>query len=207
MLKRHPGMLIDSCASGGRRNDLETLRRAVPLLRSDYTFEPVGEQSHAYGISFWMPYNGTGSITADPYLIRSLASPWLTLGVDLTAKRADWAPLKKLVAQWKSVVPCMLGDYYPLTPYSLANDAWIAWEFNLPEKGRGFFQAFRREKCPTASLTVKLRGLEPDLSYKVVQLDGGASVTLSGRELMAGFDVKSPTKRTALVFTYEKVSE
>lgn len=28
-------MLIDSCASGGRRNDLETLRRAVPLLRSD----------------------------------------------------------------------------------------------------------------------------------------------------------------------------
>ena len=28
---RHPDMLIDSCASGGRRNDLETLRRAVPL--------------------------------------------------------------------------------------------------------------------------------------------------------------------------------
>ncbi|MFA6112327.1 MAG: glycoside hydrolase family 36 protein, partial [Candidatus Latescibacterota bacterium] len=33
--RRHPDMLIDSCASGGRRNDLETLRRAVPLLRSD----------------------------------------------------------------------------------------------------------------------------------------------------------------------------
>ena len=29
--RRHPGMLIDSCASGGRRNDLETMRRAVPL--------------------------------------------------------------------------------------------------------------------------------------------------------------------------------
>jgi hypothetical protein len=28
--KRNPGMLIDSCASGGRRNDLETMRRAVP---------------------------------------------------------------------------------------------------------------------------------------------------------------------------------
>jgi len=36
LLQQHPGMLIDSCASGGRRNDLETLRRAVPLLRSDY---------------------------------------------------------------------------------------------------------------------------------------------------------------------------
>jgi len=29
--RRHPNMLIDSCASGGRRNDLETMRRAVPL--------------------------------------------------------------------------------------------------------------------------------------------------------------------------------
>jgi alpha-galactosidase len=34
--RRRPGMLIDSCASGGRRNDLETLRRAGPLLRSDF---------------------------------------------------------------------------------------------------------------------------------------------------------------------------
>ena len=38
--RRHPNMLIDSCASGGRRNDLETMRRAVPLLRSDYIMKP-----------------------------------------------------------------------------------------------------------------------------------------------------------------------
>jgi alpha-galactosidase len=53
--QRHPNMLIDSCASGGRRNDLETLRRAVPLLRSDYIMEPVGNQGHTYGFSFWVP--------------------------------------------------------------------------------------------------------------------------------------------------------
>ena len=55
--RRHPDMLIDSCASGGRRNDLETMRRAVPLLRSDYIMEPVGNQCHTYGISFWYPYS------------------------------------------------------------------------------------------------------------------------------------------------------
>ena len=55
--RRHPGMLIDSCASGGRRNDIETLRRAVPLLRSDYqAFDgnPVyalGNQCQTYGLS------------------------------------------------------------------------------------------------------------------------------------------------------------
>ena len=56
--RRHPDMLIDSCASGGRRNDLETMRRAVPLLRSDYIMEPVGNQCHTYGMSFWYPYYG-----------------------------------------------------------------------------------------------------------------------------------------------------
>ena len=56
--RRHPGMLIDSCASGGRRNDLETLRRAVPLLRSDYQFgheATLPNQGHTYGISSWIP--------------------------------------------------------------------------------------------------------------------------------------------------------
>ena len=32
LLRRHPDMFIDSCASGGRRNDLETMRRAIPLV-------------------------------------------------------------------------------------------------------------------------------------------------------------------------------
>ena len=57
---RHPQLWIDSCASGGRRNDLETMRRSVPLLRSDYQFEPTGNQCQTYGISLWLPYFGTG---------------------------------------------------------------------------------------------------------------------------------------------------
>ena len=53
--RRHPNMLIDSCASGGRRNDVETMRRAVPLWRSDYAIEPTGTQCMTYGISMWLP--------------------------------------------------------------------------------------------------------------------------------------------------------
>ena len=44
LLRRNPDLLIDSCASGGRRNDIETMRRAVPFLRSDYHWDPVGMQ-------------------------------------------------------------------------------------------------------------------------------------------------------------------
>ena len=148
LLRRRPGMLIDSCASGGRRNDLETLRRAVPLLRSDYIFEPVGEQNHTYGISFWMPFNGTGFLTVDKYLIRSQMSPEFTLGVDTRRKDLDYQLLRTLIDQWRHVSPCYFGDYYPLTPYSTENTIWMAWQFDRPDLGEGFVQAFRRAECP-----------------------------------------------------------
>ena len=72
--RRHPGMLIDSCASGGRRNDLETLRRGMPLgNRSDF-FTPSdgdlnyasGNQGQTYGLSSWVPFQGTFIVYPKP---------------------------------------------------------------------------------------------------------------------------------------------
>lgn len=204
--RRHNDMLIDSCASGGRRNDLETLRRAVPLLRSDYIFEPVGVQCHTYGIAFWMPFYGDGFMTLDKYLIRSQMSPEFTMGIDMTDKSKDYALFRKLFNEWKQVSPCYLGDYWPLTEYSLANDVWMGWQFDLPDEGRGFFQAFRRAECPSESITLKLRGLDKKAAYVVTDLDNPTPTKLTGAELMKGFVVRSSEKPAALIFTYEKVA-
>ena len=84
--QHHPNMLIDSCASGGHRNDLETLRRAVPLLRSDYIIEPVGNQGHTYGISLWIPYYGTGGNAIDLYMLRSVMCPHFNSCLDMRAR-------------------------------------------------------------------------------------------------------------------------
>ena len=35
LLRRHPKLLIDNSCAGGRRNDIATLRRSVPLWKSD----------------------------------------------------------------------------------------------------------------------------------------------------------------------------
>ena len=57
LLARNPGLWIDSCASGGRRNDLETMRRSVPLHYTDF-----GYGNHPVKLSFhhtlfqWLPY-------------------------------------------------------------------------------------------------------------------------------------------------------
>ncbi len=203
--RRHPNLLIDSCASGGRRNDLETLRRAVPLLRSDYILEPVGNQGHTYGIASWMPYYGTGTGAFDPYLLRSAMCPHFTACFDMRRQDLDYALVRRMLGQWRQFAPCFLGDYYPLTPYSVDNTAWIAWQFDCPEKGRGMVQAFRRGSSPYESIRSQLQGLDEKAVYTVTNLDSGPARELSGRELSErGISIAIQEQPGAAVVVYQK---
>lgn len=217
LLRRHPGMLIDSCASGGRRNDLETLRRAVPLLRSDYLFEPVGQQGHTYGISFWIPFHGTaycpsntvgwgwgtGGISYAPYIRRSNMCPSNTACFDFRVE-VDDALIEKLYREWLAVGPDFFGDYYPLTAHNLEANSWIAWQYHQPGAGRGTVQAFRRSECDYFGAMFRLRGLKPDARYVVRNFDQHGEVVLTGRQLMEdGVEIAVKERPGAAVVSYE----
>ena len=199
-------MLIDTCASGGRRNDLETLRRAVPLWRSDYILEPVGVQNCTYGISSWIPLHGTGANTADPYLFRSCMAPYLNCLWDARRADLDYDLLRKLTGQWKDLAPNFAGDYYPLSGYSLENDAWMAWQFDRPEQGQGMVQVFRRANSVYRSADLVLRGLDPDARYVVTDLDRPeAPREIVGRELMErGLTVEVSERPGAAIIAYRR---
>ncbi len=217
--RRHPNMLIDSCASGGRRNDVETMRRAVPLWRSDYAYEPIGTQCHTYGISLWIPFHGTGTIAftgapyygsgktpVEPYAFWSNATPAIGCGIDMREKNIDYAALARLIEQWRvQVAPNYYGDYYPLTPYSQEGSAWIAWQFDRPELGKGVVQAFRRQDSLQDTRCLKLRSLDPGARYTVTDLDVKKPQKLSGRELMEkGLSVTISDRPGAAVITYTR---
>ena len=217
--RRHPNMFIDSCASGGRRNDLETMRRAIPLWRSDYALEPIGTQCHTYGISLWIPYSGTGTVAfsgaqyygagktpVQPYAFRSNAAPAIGCGVDMREKEIDYAALRRLMDQWREhIAPNYYGDYYPLTPYNQEGNAWLAWQFDRSETGAGIVQAFRRQDSPDESYRLRLKGLEPGAKYRLTDLDAGMTQELTGRELMEqGLLVSLPNRPQDAVFAYKK---
>jgi alpha-galactosidase len=205
LLRRHPQLWLDSCASGGRRNDLETLRRSVPLLRSDYFNDPVGQQCQTYGLSLWIPYYGSGATQSSVYWFRSCIFPASRVGWDTRKTDLDYPLLRRMIAEFHQVEPYLLGDYYPLTPYSLEKNVWIAWQFDVPEKGGGMVQAFRRQDCPEPSVTLKLQGLDPDARYELTNFDQGGSRQIAGRELMdPGLTVTALEKPTALIFTYRR---
>jgi len=218
--RRHPNMLIDSCASGGRRNDLETLRRAVPLWRSDYAFEAIGHQCMTYGISLWLPYHGTGTLAArnapyygsgftpvEPYAFWSNVSPSLGLGIDIRVREIDYVALRRLIGQWRELSPNYYGDFYPLTPWTRDDQVWIAWQFDRPEQGEGMVQAFRRHNSFYRAASLKLRALEPEARYAVINLDNPAArQEVTGSELMGqGLVVEIPTAPAAAVVTYSKI--
>jgi alpha-galactosidase len=204
--QRHHGMLIDSCASGGRRNDLETMRRAVPLLVSDYRFEPVGTQGHNYGISSWIPFHGTGVWPATPYVMRSHFRPCYAYGGANVDRPFDYATCIRMANEWRQIADDLLGDYYPLTPYSLAADTWMGWQYDRPEKGCGVVQAFRHSESVYESARFKLRGLDPTATYELRNFDVPGATTHSGLELMGqGLLLTLTNSPDSAVISYQRM--
>jgi alpha-galactosidase len=182
--RRHPGMLFDQCSGGGRRDDFEMMRRAVPFLRSDYCMDPEGMQCHTYGFNLWLPYYRGAFDIIDHYTFHSNLSPLMMLAWDMAKPDLDYDLARKLVKQWHSVKEDFFGDFYPLTPYGTADNIWMAFQFDRSENGTGFVQAFRRGHCPDSTLSLKLKGLKPEASYVLIDLDTGKKRTLSGQRLM-----------------------
>lgn len=176
-----------------------------------------------YGISFWIPYNGTGVRSAggdetEDYMFRSSMSIHITPCWDLRRpdapiafnlavhQPADIGEVRRLMSQWRRVAPNYYGDYYPLTAYSLRSNVWIAWQFDRPEVGEGLVQAFRRADNSDAKARFKLHGLDPGARYKVTDFDAKSPVTIAGRELMEeGLVVNISDKPGAAVILYERV--
>jgi len=206
LLQRHPGMLIDTCASGGHRLDIETLRRSIPLLRSDYILEPMGQQGHTYGLAEWVPVFGTGVNRTDAYGFRSQMCPTINTCYDMRPDDADFPEAAALVRQWRGIAPYYAGDFHRLSPYAVDGSGIMAWQFNRPEQGDGMVQAFRQDACIYRALDLRLQGLDPDASYRCTDLDSGREETLLGRALMQdGMPLELARPETAVIVTYSRV--
>ncbi|MBQ9874936.1 MAG: alpha-galactosidase [Thermoguttaceae bacterium] len=205
--ERIPGLMIDNCASGGRRLELETLKRSIVLWRSDYNcfphMIPEVAQSHTFGIAHWIPANATSPFVSniDDYRCRSALSAGAVLSADefgqskATPETVAW--LKDRVAEAKRARPYFYGDFYPLTQGNWSDDAWLAYMMWLPKEESGLVVAFRRAKSPVAALTVDLQPIDPEKTYKVEDVDSGEIATVSGKELKAGFAIKTDAPRTS----------
>jgi len=226
LLRRHPGLIIDNCASGGRRIDLETISRSVMLWRTDYQyFEPNGQQCHTYGVSFYLPTTATSCGYPNAYLFRSAMGngmgiwvPWnpnapYEIYRQFLPPMADWEPRKPfpmelakgLVEEFKQAREFFYGDYYPLSPYSTSEDAWIAYQFHREDLRGGIALVFRRQNCPQKDFLINFKGLNPSRRYELIISDDKLEKkrrVLSGKRLMEGITLTIEQAPGSLLIFY-----
>lgn len=194
LLEEVDGLKIDNCASGGKRNDIEMARRGIPLWRTDYNcMDGEGNskedilqatQSQTYGISFWLPYNGTCAYIYNEY-----------------ADRTNIISCSQELSYY-DIRPYMIENYYPLTYGGRDTTKYHAMQYGDGNEGMALI--YKRENVQNNTYTLKLNGLAAEKTYELYDYDNPeAIITLTGEKLMSeGLEITVNDTPKAVIILY-----
>lgn len=199
-LREHfDGMIIDSCASGGRRDDLESMRRGVPLTNSDFfIYDLTKRQAVHHSLFRWFPYlkaSGVQKGVLDDnffYEMRSSLAPFTRILVKEGQMQGELAAYtRRYLEEWRSVNTLFYADYYPIVPWNIDEASWLGYEFVDSALGEAFVQLYRRPMAAENTCTVLLKGLQEEDCYWVRDLGENTQTQHTGCSLMQeGLTVK-----------------
>jgi alpha-galactosidase len=217
--KKYPHLAIDNCAGGGRRIDLETMSRSLPLWRSDNTCDMLDHKAQTItlaamknqimtaGLSRYVPFSACGQMGTTPYLFRSGMNAGISFGEDCRPAGYPRQQLQQAIAEAKRLRPYFFGDFYAITPVTVRPQDWCVLQYHRPEKNDGMVMAFRREGSPDAVRTLQLREIDPKAEYDVTQSYGyepSAPKRMKGEELRS-LRLQIDEKPGSVVIEYRKV--
>ena len=206
LLCEFPDLIIDNCASGGRRLDIEMLKRSVTLYRSDYQCipnpDPDVTNTHNTNISRYLPATGCSTkLKMDLYAVRSTYSAswgysgYATSACSMSKEEIQW--LSEVVAEYISIRKYFLGHFYNFGSDKLDPSAWVIWQYHDVSSNEGMIMAFRRKNSPNAEASISLN--EIDGEYAFYNLDTKENF-IGGRSL----NIKLPRKYSSTIIVYKK---
>ena len=207
LLAKHPHLLIDNCASGGCRFDIETVQRSIPFFRSDYQCnfneEPEVLQTHNANFSCYLPYNGCTSKTkSDTYAIRSsYSSSWggaFYNGIIQSMNEEDFKWAKAITDEYRRIRKYFAKDFYNHGSQVFDATSWAIWQYHDPETQSGIVMAFRRKNSPFVSVEIALKGTSENAEYAFENLDTNA-VFCGNNKLKITLE----DKRSCVIFEYK----
>ncbi len=204
--------LLDSCASGGHRLDVESVRYAVALHPCDYCYDDMrAKQVANYNLCSWIPFAGANTANdnvVDEYTIRSAFRQALILQYPaLSMNDASFERLKGFVDDWESVSGYYYDDIYQLTQESYSPNAWYAYSYVNSQSSKGFAMIYNRNgEGATLTDSIKLKGLNAGTTYKITFADSSETYTMTGTELMyKGVTVKMEKLNDSEIMYFEPV--
>lgn len=177
ILAAFPHLYIDNCASGGRRIDLETSARSLPLWRTDGTGFPLmnldfdqsalQNQLMTAGLDRYVPFSTSGQMGATPYLFRSGFNAGIAFGEDVRPAGYPREELKQAIAEGKRIRKYYFGNFYPLNEVTTSPEDWCVMQYHRTAEQDGIVMAFRRHLSPYDSYDLALHEIEPKVEYEV----------------------------------------
>ena len=208
---------IDNCASGGGRNDIESLRRSLPFMRSDADRTTTALRlSMTTSYNRWIPFHGANTKESKDQL-----EPGMAGGSTFYITRASWLPvynisevfthdvemdydrLRATFGEWKKYNHLLVKDFYPLTPWHRPDDDsnWTAIAWHDRKTDEAVLEAFRQETCQEPEYTACLKFLKADKTYTLVNEDTGETMAKTGAELAAeGIRISLPEPKSSAVW-------
>lgn len=201
---------VDSCASGGGRNDLESLRRGVPLLRSDADRTTTALRlSMTTSFLSWVPFCGANTKekkeqlaltgNSDRYIWRASYLPSLNVDSQFVQDPdQDFQILRDGLTEWKSIRRYLLKEFYRLTPWHSKEDqsGFTAFLYFDPADETGVLFAFRQEDCVEDTLRLNLPF---DRSCQLTDADSGEVLVDQGNNLTLTFDQPRTSRMLRLI--------
>jgi alpha-galactosidase len=199
-----PDCLLEECASGGNRIDLETVQRMHLHQKTDYWFHNDVDHASLWGLSQYLPNN---TVVAhlnrmDDYSFHSTLAASLCLGWIADAPDFDRARGRALLQRYRAVRHLLVGGWYPLLPYSRDPGDWTGAQFHRRDLDEGLLLVFRHGGSPDAAQTVRLRGLGEGTLYEVVSDATGPLGRFRGEALRRGLMMRLPSAPGSDLVTY-----
>lgn len=217
ILQAYPRLLIDNCASGGMRIDLETSARSLPLWRTDATIDPLARldfnqaalqnQVMTAGLSRYVPFSTSGQMGSTPYLFRSGFNAGIAFGEDVRSSSYPRHQLKQAIAEGKRIRKYFFGNFYPLTEVSASPEDWCVLQYHRTAEQDGMILAFRRHLSGYDSYATSLREIDTAAKYEVTYYYDyvpAKTVLMTGEEIQH-LKLEIPDEPGSLLVEYKVV--
>ena len=204
LLGEHPGLLIDNCSSGGRRFDIETLKRSIAFFRSDYicnyTADPEVLQVENNAARYF-PYIGCCNKVMDKYSLRSsYAASFGYMGWSrehMKMSEEDFTTLKSVCDEYRKIRKYFSKDFYNHGAEIYDRSSWTIWQYNDAETQSGIIMAFRRCESPFDNVTIELKGLNDCNEYNYFNFDTKEMITANNK-----INIKLEEKKSSVIIEY-----
>jgi alpha-galactosidase len=177
MRNANPHLMLDNCAGGGQRIDLETSARSLPLwstdsvifslLKKDLLTTAIQNQAINHGLNRYIPFSESGSMGAEPYFFRSGFNGGITFCDDTRPADYPRELLKQGIAEGKRLRKYLLGNFYPISVATVSAREWCAYQYHRPVEGDGVVFVFRRHESLYWGYQLNLHDIDPAADYEV----------------------------------------